>query len=208
MKKDRRWVRWAGAILLVLLLVAGAAWLFRVPLAALWGPEEITEVSPEAAVQAEAKLQRLEEEAETVRLSSVELSSLLRYRAAEQLPGGIREPTISLSGDTVWLDARVALADLPDAPGVKEARAFLPDTAPVKIAGRLAALSRGRGQFEVYGLTVAGLPVPPRLYRPALERLGRADEPGLAENAIPVRLPPGAQTARVENGALVLSPEL
>lgn len=207
MKRDRRVVRWAGALILTLLLLAGVGWLFREQLALLWGPDEITEVSPEAAAQAEAKLQRLQEEDEPVRLSSVELSSLLRYRAAARLPGGIRDPAISLSGDTVRLDARVALVDLPDAPGVREARAFLPDTAPVQVVGRLTELSGGRGQFEVYGLTVAGLPVPARLYRTALERMGRVDEPGLAENAIPIRLPPGAGAARVEDGALILSPE-
>ncbi len=196
-----------GAVLALALLL-GAGWYFRDTLRALMGGREeiVTTVSPEAAEQAEAKLARLRERGETVRLSDAELTSLVRYRYRDRIPGDLYAPAVSFRGDTVRLQARVPSDRLPDTPELSRVRTFLPDTADVDVVGSLRSLDSGRSAFEVRRITFAQLPVPERLYPQALERMGRRDEPGLGPTAYPFRLPDGVGSARVEGGFLVLSP--
>lgn len=186
---------------LVVLVAAAGLWAWQIrPDAA---PEQI---SPEAAARAEAKLARLRENGETVRLSGVELSSLLRFGRGVQLPAMIGEPAVSMSGDTVRLRARVPTDQLPRVRELERVRAFLPDTAPVELAGRIEPLDSGRISLDIGSVSFAGIPIPAHLYPTALERIGRRPEPGLAPTALPVRLPAGVGAARVENGNLVLAP--
>lgn len=203
--------RRGGGLLAVLVLVAvlaGGAWLFRDRLGGLLGRGEpvATIVSPEAAAQAEAKLARLTGEGDTVRLNDVEFTSLMRYRMRDRIPGDLESPAVAFSGDTVRLMARVPSDRLPQVPELGAARAFLPDTADVDVVGHVETLESGRAAFEVRRITFAGIPIPQRFYPQALERMGRREEPGLGPSAFPFPLPDGVGTARVEGGMLVLTP--
>jgi hypothetical protein len=193
---------------LFVLLLAGGWWLFREPLARLLGRGEpvATIVSPEAAAQADAKLARLTGDGETVRLSDVEFTSLMRYRLRDRIPGDLESPAVAFAGDTLRLMARVPSDRLPAGPELGAARAFLPDTADVDIVGHLRPLQPGRAAFEVRRITFAGIPVPDRLYPQALRSMGRRDEPGLAPTAYPFPLPDGVGGASVQAGELVLTP--
>lgn len=196
-----------GIVLVVALLVGGAAWLLRGPLSGLWGAEEVTTISPEAAAQAEAKLERLREDGETVRLSEAEFTSLLRYRMRDRIPGDLEEPTILFSGDTLRFKGRVPSERLPDVPELRRVRSFLPDTADIDITGHLRTLEPGRAAIDVQRITFAQLPIPERFYPRALERMGRRDQPGLPATAFPFALPEGVGAAKVEGGYLILSPD-
>ncbi|HEX2092129.1 MAG TPA: hypothetical protein VHG28_06985 [Longimicrobiaceae bacterium] len=198
----------AAGVLLLLLALGAAGWYFRDTIRGLLGREDetfATAVSPEAAAQAEAKIARLQE-GDSVRLSDVELTSLVRYRYQDRIPGDLHAPAVSFRGDTVRLQARVPSDRIPDVPELGRVRSFLPDTADVDITGKLQPLESGRAAFDVDRITFAGIPIPERLYPQALERMGRRAEPGLAETAYPFRLPQGVGAARVEGGYLVLSP--
>lgn len=195
------------AVFVVVLLaaIAAGAWLLRDRIPGFGDPPEITEVSPAAAEQAEAKLRALREDGEAVRLSEVELNSLVRYRLGPQIPGDIYDPSVRLSGDTIQVGGRIPADLLPAMPELDRVRAFLPDTAEIQIAGRLDG-GAGEAYFDVREVEFAGIPVPPRFYPQALRRLGRADRPGLPETAYPFRLPDGVGDARVEGGVLILEP--
>jgi hypothetical protein len=187
----------------VVLLALGAGWWL------LRGGDAdatATRVSPEAAVLAEAKLRRLQEEKETVRLSDAELTSLLRYRLQDRIPGDLHSPAVAFQGDTVRMVGRFPSDQLPQLPELGRVTAFLPDTATVEVVGRLRALEPGRAALEVHRITFAEIPIPERLYPTALQRMGRRDEPGLPSNAYAFYLPEGVGGARVENGLLVLDP--
>lgn len=197
-----------GALVL-LALVLGGGWLFRDRIARMLGfggDEVATTVSPEAAAQAEAKLRRLKEGGESVRLSDAELTSLVRYRYRDRIPGDIYAPAVAFRGDTVRMQGKVPSDRLPDVPELGRVRAFLPDTAEVDILGRLRERESGRAAFQVERIVFAGIPIPERFYPKALEQMGRRDEPGLAPNAYAFKLPDGVGSARVEGGYLVLSP--
>lgn len=191
--------------LALLLLVAGAGlYLLRDRL--FGGDVEYSEISPEAAAQAEEKLTRLREEREPVQLSGVELSSLLHYRYPNSLPPVLRDPAIGFAGDTVQLSGRLATESLPSFGDLDRMRMLLPDTTPVVVRGQLQPLPDGRTSFQVQQVEVAEIPIPERLYPRVLERLRRGADAGLPENVVAFRLPPGIGSARVENSQLLLNP--
>ncbi|MDQ3557199.1 MAG: hypothetical protein M3409_10565, partial [Gemmatimonadota bacterium] len=131
-------------LLLVLVLLGGAAWWFRdlwLPGGAVSAPA--TEVSEQAAVQAEEKLRLLREEGEPARLSDVELTSLLRFRLGGQIPGDLSEPTVRMNGDTLRVSGRVPAERLPRIRELERIRMFLPDTADVEVAGGLRSVATG-----------------------------------------------------------------
>lgn len=193
-------------LLLVALAVLGAAlWAFRDRIPGLGEPPEVTEVSPPAATQAEAKLRALREQGRPATLNEVELNSLLRYRLATRIPGDIVDPRVRLSGDTVRLQGRIAADRLPRIGELDRVRAFLPDTADVVITGGVEGAG-AEGFFDVREVVFAGIPIPARFYADALRRLGRPDRPGLPATAYPFPLPPGAGELRIERGTVVLQP--
>lgn len=194
-------------VVLALVLLAGAAWLLRDDVARLLGGgEPVAAISPETAALAAAKLERLSERGETARLSGDELTSLIRFRMRDRVPQSLREPMVTLRGDTLRLSGTLPTDQLPPVRELERVRAFLPDTAQVEVAGRLEPLNGGRAAFDIARVSVSGVPIPAHFYPTALERLGRRPEPDLAPTAVPIRLPAGVGEARVEGGELVLSP--
>lgn len=207
MRSRRNGARTAGVLVLVVLLLAGVGWWRRADLLRLWaGAPEATEVSPEAAAQAETKLKRLQDDREAVQLSEVEIASLMRYRAPTWAQGMVRQPSVELTGDTVQFSGMVPTDRLPENPELDRVRGFLPDSARVDVTGTLRPLGAGRVALEVSEVTLQGIPIPKRYYPPVLERLGRRDEPGLSPTALAIRLPQGVREARIQTDRLVLTP--
>lgn len=198
-------MRILGAILLVLLLAGGAAWWFRDSLPFLDRAESV-EVSPEAADRAADKLARLRSEHEEIRLNSVELSSLLRYRGTKWFPAVVRNPDLRMSGDTVVVAATIPTDRIPSHPDLDRVRDLLPDSARIQVEGAVRMLDGGRAALTVQEVEFAGIPIPERYYPPMLERLGRTDEPGLAPEEMALPLPAGVSEVRVEDGYLILVP--
>ncbi len=206
---NRRGVARAVVLLILLLLVAGVGvWLFWDDLGRLMGAgvPPAAEVSPELAAKAEAKLQRLRTQGDTVRLSTIEVASLARYRYAGWIPGDLQNPSLAMAGDTLLVAGAVPTDRLPELPDLERVRIFLPDTAQVEIAGHLRPIQPGRAAYEVTQISVARVPVPARLYPDLLRRIGQGDQAGLPPNAIMFGLPEGVGSAWVEGGFLVLAP--
>lgn len=198
-------------ILLVLLAVlAGGAWMFRGFIPGPWQQERVvTEVSEEAAVSAERKLERLREEGETVQLSGAEFTSYIRFRMAERFSTGDLElPSVNFVGETVKVNGRLPKDRIPErdlrrlGPGAD----FIPDTADVGVDGRMRMLAPGRAALRVEAASFQKFPIPREQYLPILDRVGGMDEPGLERDEVAFQLPPGVGAARVENGMLVLAP--
>jgi hypothetical protein len=194
-----------GTLLVLLLLLGGAAWWFRDSIPFL-DPGERTEVSMEAAADAEEKLQRMRTDGEPARLSSVELSSLLRYRSPEWAPAELRDPDVQMSGDTMRVGATIPTDRLPSHPDLDRVRSLLPDSARVEVSGSVRSLGSGRAALAVRQVEFAGIPIPERYYPPMLERFGRTDDAELAPTEMALALPAGVSEVRVENGYLILIP--
>lgn len=200
----------AGVLGLVLLLLVGLGalgWWMRGDLWRLWeGRTAPTEVSPEAAELAVGKLERLRGGGDTVSLSAVELSSLLRFRAPVWAANAIGDPAVAMAGDTVVVTGVVATDALPSHPELDRVRGLLPDSSRFEITGHVRPLAGTRAALEVREVELAGIPIPARYYPDLLRRLGRRDESGLPPTALAVPLPEGVGSARVVGGRLILTP--
>jgi hypothetical protein len=200
-------------VLVVLLALLGATWLFRDRLRTAWqdlrGVRETELVAtPELADAAAQKLESLRDGGATqVALSGIELQSLLEYRYQGMLPGFLGTPAVELREDRLLLRARVPVDKLPRVEGLGEAAAFLPDTTDFTVTGRLLPLGAGRAAFAIEDVSAQRFPLPRRLVPGALDRIGRTDEPGLPPDAIALPLPPGAATAYIRRDSLVLLAE-
>lgn len=194
-------------VVVVIAILGALAWWFRGDLARLAGREtEPTEVSAAAAASAEIKIQQLQDGSDTVRLSDVEITSLLRFRAPTAVFEILTEPSVAMSGDTLRVSGMVPTDRLPAQSELDRIRALLPDTASLMVSGRLHGLQGNRVAFQIQSVEFAGIPIPERYYPTVLERAGRVDEPGLEPTAFGFQLPPGVGTAAVRDGELVLTP--
>jgi hypothetical protein len=195
--------------LLVLLVVLAGAWLFRDRLEDAWnefrGKEETAVPTPELADSAEMKLRALARgRRRSVALTELELQSLLRYRYRGIFPAFLDSPSVELEGDQIRLRARVPVDKLPSVDGLGDVAAFLPDTTELRLDGKLLPLDTGRIAFAVDEVSASRVPLPRRIVRGALARLGRVDETDLPRDAVAVPLPPGVSTAYVRGDSLFL----
>jgi len=196
-------------LLLLLVLVGGGVWFFRGMIPGPWQRDPvITQVSEEGAVAAEAKLERLREEGDTVRLSGIEFTSYMRYRMAPRLASQIQLPTVAFTGDQVQVAGRLPRDRIPEAQlrQLGRAASWIPDTATVAVSGGMRMLGPGRAAVRVTSVSAEGMPIPRDMYLAVLDRVGGMDEPGLERDEVAFQLPPGVGAARVENGELVLAP--
>lgn len=197
------------ALLVLLAVVGGGLWFFRGMIPGPWQRDPvITEVSEEGAIAAEAKLERLRSEGETVRMSGIEFTSYMRYRMAPRFAADIEMPTVAFAGDQVRVAGRLPKDRIPQAQLRQLGRAadFLPDTATVEVGGGLRMLAPGRAALKVTSVSAERFPIPRDRYLSVLDRVGGMDEPGLERDEVAFQLPPGVAAARVENGELVLAP--
>lgn len=200
------------AVLVILLALVAAAWIFRDRLLRMWqdlrAGDAPAQVSPELADRAERKLAVLTEEDPPARvtLSSAELQSLIAYRMAQTLPGFILTPQVTIEEGELRVHARVPtdeVASLRGIGGSEEILSMLPDTTDVEAKAHLIPLGDGRVGLAIDEVTAASIPLPNRVIPRLLERVGRRDEPGLPPEALAVRLPEGAIRVFAQGDSIV-----
>lgn len=197
-------------LLVVLLLIGGGVWFFRDLIPGPWKKEPVvvTEVSEAGAMAADAKLKRLREDGDTIRLSGIEFTSYMRYRMAPRFAADIELPTVAFAGDQVQVAGKLPKDRIPQSQidQLGRAASFIPDTAKVEVGGGMRMLGPGRAALKVTAVAVESFPIPRSTYLTVLDRVGGMDEPGLERDEVAFQLPPGVGAARVENGELVLAP--
>jgi hypothetical protein len=139
----------------------------------------------------------------TLRLSALELTSIVRYSLPELMPEGIREPTVEFEDDRVVLSARVARAAFPEVPGIQEVAGLLPDTVRIRMRSTLLRLDQNHAALVFDGVEASGIPLPDRVIPSILASLGRTERPGLPSSALAVPLPSGIGSAYMADGSLV-----
>ena len=201
--------------LIVLLGVAFAGW--------RWGPAFFPRVegwlgissgtsstapqpSEELADSAMARLGRLRdgEGDRTVSLSGLELTSVLRFGPASQLPTGVIEPRVEMEDGQIRLSGKVVLSAFPDLPDLGAIIGILPDTLPVTLRATLVPFGEEDAALVVHRLDAARIPLPGRLIPEILRALGRSEEVGLPPDALRIPLPEGLVAAYVLSDSLVL----
>jgi len=140
----------------------------------------------------------------TVSLSGLELTSMLRFGPASQLPTGVLEPHVEMEDGQIRLSGNVVLSVFPDLPELGAIIGILPDTLPVTLRATLVPFGEEDAALVVHRLDVARIPLPGRLIPEILEALGREEEVGLPPDALRIHLPESLVSAYVLSDSLVL----
>ncbi len=198
-------------VLVLILLVLAVAYIFRGSLKQKWqnvrgGDDAAVEVvSEELATSAFTKIEDLREsKTERAAFSTNELQSLVQYKYMGALPAFASQPKVAMAGDRMTLKVRVPVDRIPNIKGLGDVASFLPDTADVQLTGTLIPLPNERVALGVDAVQAAGIPLPERMIKEVLQKVGRRDEPGLPADAIAVTLPTGVRAAYIRNDSLIL----
>lgn len=201
----RNFFAWIGCLTFVVVLVV-VGWFYREDIQAWLTQGDgivMSEPSTELAVQAEEKLEAIEDGTAPgeVRLSEMELQSYVQFRLAEQLPAGVTNPAIDLRDSTVAVSASLDFTRLQVAvEQVEMLRRMMGDSTTVQgeLYPRVGA--PGEGRVDVLSLQAGIVPVPPPLIGAVLEGAGIRAEGRTAILEIPLDI----QSIRVENEEIIL----
>lgn len=204
------------AAVLVVVAWAGWRWGDRVfPAAERWAGIEpaasaaggATDAAPSerVATAARARVEALlDDRSGQAELDGLELTSLLRYDARNQIPAAILDPVVAIEDGRLELSGRLVMADVPTLPDLGGTLGALPDTVDVAVVGTLIPFDGQGSAFLVDRIRLARIPLPRPTAPRVIASLDRARPPGLPENALYVRLPAGLRSAYVEEDRLVV----
>ena len=140
----------------------------------------------------------------TVSLSGLELTSVLRFGPASQLPTGVIEPNVEMEDGQIRLSGKVVMSAFPNLPDLGGFIGVLPDTLPVTLRATLVPFGEEDAALVVHRLDAARIPLPGRLIPEILRALGRDEEDGLPPDALRIPLPEGLASVYILSDSLVL----
>jgi hypothetical protein len=199
------------ASLVVLLVVAGAVWLYwgddiRAAFDGRRGGDERALAGPELA---DATMRRIAGLAETpggrIALSEAELQSLVDHEYRAMIPSFLASPRVGVDDNAVRLSGRVSTAFIEEYVDLGDAAAFLPDTADVAVRGHLIPADAGRVGLAVERVSAARIPLPDALVGRLLRSAGAGSDPALGDDVIPINLPEPLESAYVHGDSVVLT---
>lgn len=141
-------------------------------------------------------------------ITEPEINAYLTYDAAQQLPVGVVDPSISIVGPgrvsaRAVVDLDVVRKARPST-GMLDPRAFLIGRLPVTATGVLRATG-GMGRFDLESATVGGIPVPKVLLQEILSYYSRTpDNPAGVSLDDSFALPARIREIQVQQGQAII----
>lgn len=161
----------------------------------------------EKATRGQAEVQSLSRKTGPayVNLSPGEASSYIFLSVARQLPASSEDITSSVKGDRLYVRANVALKDFGGAKALGPLGALLGERDTVQLGGTINVLRPGVGEFQVKDVKFGALSLPNALIPKLVRRIRKGEMPaGLAENALPMKLPTYIGDVRIANGRITV----
>lgn len=205
--------------LVILLVVAAAAWFYRDH----WYPQLIGDrfgvetaagswqpVTADAARDGREKVERLTGgQTAAVGLSAAEVAGYVLDEVRRGLPVDTSGVEAAVIGDTLFVRAEVPLRGL-GGDVLGPLAGMVGDRETIVLGGTLDVVEAGLGQFRVARVQLRDFALPrsvvPRVLREL--RRGAAQPPGVADDAIAVRLPDQIADVRVARGRVTLYREV
>lgn len=195
--------------LTVIVVLAGAAWIWRGPLLAWWHEHD----RPVAASAPSADLARTSGKKlddflrgrgpAHISFDQAELQSLASYRFRDSLPPGLSDPRITLGDSTLEASAALQVDRLMHGKAPDGLRSLLGDSARVTAELRPEVPRRGVLELGVRKVSAGGLPIPDLMVPWLLQQSGLAGNHGSAR-AVALPVPRDLAAVRVEGGRLEL----
>lgn len=170
--------------------------------AAVWRP-----LTPEGAGRARTAVQLLSRPAGPVftNVAGADLASYIFDELSKQLPPSSQNLEAAVIDDRLHVRALVKLSDFGGSAGLGPLASMLGDREPVEFGGTLELVRPGLAQYRVKVLRLRELSVPSRMIPRLLQRVARgARPPGLADDGLPLEVPPFIADVRIGQGQVTL----
>jgi|SRR5687768_12167507 len=136
-------------------------------------------------------------------LSPGEASSYIFLAVAQQLPPSSEDVTTSVKEDRLHVRANIALKDLGAAKALGPLAGMLGTRDTVELGGTMGVIRPGVGEFQVKEVRIGSFKVPAGVIPRLIKTMRRGDIPeGLAEDALPMKLPPYIGDIRIADGRI------
>jgi hypothetical protein len=140
-----------------------------------------------------------------VNLTAGEAASYIFLAVARQLPASSEDITSSVKNDRLYVRANVALKDFGGSKILGPMGALLGERDTLQLGGTINVLSPGMGEFQVKDIKFGAFPVPDAIIPRLVKRIRKGEMPqGLAENALPMKLPSYIGDVRIANGRITV----
>lgn len=140
-----------------------------------------------------------------VNVAPADLAGYVYNELSRQVPGTAQGMQAAVVGDQLYMRADLALRDLKAAGALGPLGAMLGDRETLTLGGRLDLVQPGLAQYRVTEMKLKELALPRAAIPRLLRQLSRGQRPaGVAEDGIPLRVPPGIADVRVGQGKITL----
>lgn len=140
-----------------------------------------------------------------VNLSAGEASSYIFLAVAKQLPASSEDITSTIKNDRLYVRANVALKDFGGSKVLGPLGGLLGERDTVQLGGTINVLRPGDGEFQVKDVKIGSFPVPDALIPRLVKRIRKGTmPPGIADNALPMKLPTFIGEVRIANGRITV----
>jgi len=140
-----------------------------------------------------------------VNLTPGEAASYIFLSVAKQLPASSEDITSSVRNDRLYVRANVALKDFGGAKALGPFGSLLGERDTVQLGGTINVLSPGSGEFQVKDVRVGSFPVPAAIIPRLVRRIRKGTmPPGIADNALPMKMPAYIGDVRIANGRITV----
>lgn len=203
--------------LIVALLIGIAAFLTR----GVWGPRVMPRstapaaatssvwqpVTAEGASRARRSIESLGARSGPVfvNIAPADLAAYVYSELSRQMPGTAQGMQAAVVGDQLYMRADLSLRDLKAAGALGPLGAILGDRETLTLGGRLDLVRPGLAQYRVTEMKVKELALPRAAIPRLLRQLSRGQRPaGVAEDGVPLRVPPAIADVRTGQGRITL----
>ncbi len=200
--------------MIVVFLAGAAAVIYYLYVQRPRGAEEITSatpvwepLTPEGAERARAAVDSLSRRSGPVftNLRGADLASYVFDELSKQLPPSAQQLQAAVIEDRLHVRALVRISDFGGSGVLGPLAAMLGDQEPVEFGGTLELVRPGLAQYRVKVLRLRELTVPPRMIPRLLQRIARGGRPpGLAEDGLPLEVPPFIADVRIGQARVTL----
>lgn len=201
----------------VLLIVVAAAWLTRdewvshihwrsgparTTSAVVWQP-----LTPEGAARAKQAVDSLNHRSGRVfaNVAPADLAAYVYDELSKELPPSAEHVEATAYDRKLWVRSTVNLRDLSDSDALGPIAGVLGDRQPVQFGGTLDIVRPGLAEYRVESVKVGDVTIPRAAIPRLLRKIERGDRPPeLADNALPLDVPPYIADVRIARGTITL----
>ena len=140
-----------------------------------------------------------------ITLTASEAASYIFLEVAKQLPPSSTGMVSSIKNDRLYVRADVNLKEIGGAGVLGTLGALVGNRDTVQLGGTINVIKPGSGEFEVKDVRIGAFPIPAPIIPRLISRMRKGKmPPGIADDALPLKLPDFIGDVRIADGKITV----